>query len=265
MPQPARKMVQSLKFRKGAEGFNAKDIESAIERGYMAGARGDKFTKKTSFAPSSIGGYNGVCARYWYQAFDGAMFINSTDSQGLANMKVGSDAHTRLEGLFDEGGILVEAEREFRVVDPPIHGFIDVVVNTGGDDIVGELKTTRESAFRYRVTTHKPMVQHLYQILIYMDSQDMEWGFLFYENKDDQTFIVIPVQMTPENRARLDEAYNWMRLVRMAWENRTLPERQFSAKSKPCKGCPLFKECWDNPTVEVGTIKIKSMDVPPIA
>ena len=264
MPQPARRMVQSLKFRKPPSGFNTVDIEDAIERGYMAGSRGDKFTKKTSFAPSSIGGYNGVCARYWYQAFDGAMFIDSTDSQGFANMLVGKDAHNRLEKLFDEGGILVEAEREFRIVDPPIHGFIDVIVNTGGDDIVGELKTTRDSSFRYRITSNKPMVQHLYQILIYMDSQNMEWGFLFYENKDDQTYTVIPVQMTEENRARLDDAYSWMRLVRQAWEQRTLPMRQFSAKSKPCKNCPLFRKCWYNPEVEVGTIKIKSMDVPPI-
>lgn len=265
MPQPARRMVQSLKFRKPVDGFNVKDIESAIERGYLAKSRGDKFTKKTSFAPSSIAGYQGVCARYFYQAFDGADFVDSTDAQGFANMSVGSDAHTRLEKVFDDGGILVEAEREFYLLDPPIHGFIDVIVNTGGEDIVGELKTTRESAFRYRVTTGKPMAQHLYQILIYMDSQSAEWGFLFYECKDDQTYTIIPVQMTEENRQRLENAYAWLRSVRKAWEDRTLPERQFSSKSKPCKGCPLWKKCWDNPDAEVGTIKIKSMDVPPIA
>lgn len=259
-----RDIVQGLRFRKPPSNFEVRDLEQAFERGYLAMSRGDKFTTKTTFAPSSVGGYSGVCARYWVQAFNGAMFTDTTDAMGIANMENGSYAHKRLENVLEKSGVLVEAEREFWIEDPPIHGFIDAIVNLGGDDIVGELKTTRNDSFMYRKTTGKPMAQHLYQVLIYMHAMNLESGFLFYENKDDQTFVILPVQMTPENRQLLEDAFEWLREVRRAWENKMLPKRLFSKVTKECKTCPMWSLCWDNPDVEDGDIKIKKMAVPPV-
>jgi radical SAM protein with 4Fe4S-binding SPASM domain len=49
-----------------------------IKSGYIVN-RVDKFTKKSSFAPSTIAYSHGECPRYWYLAFEGAMFTDNAD------------------------------------------------------------------------------------------------------------------------------------------------------------------------------------------
>jgi CRISPR/Cas system-associated exonuclease Cas4 (RecB family) len=263
----SRDIVANLRFKKEAttEGFTAAKLEAAIERGYLSQVREDKFTTKKTFAPSSIGYGHGTCARYWYQAFNGADFVEKTDALGVANMANGSSAHDRLEKVLEAAEVLVAAEIKMEMKDPPIFGYIDALVKIDGETVVGELKTTREEAFMFRKNTMKPSGNHLYQILIYMRATGKQKGFLFYENKNDQTYLVIPVEMTERNAKILDDALDWLRLVRKNWEegegtDKNIPQRPWTKRNKICRGCPLFEKCWP----EDGEAPTSDVIIPPM-
>lgn len=266
----SRDIVASLKFKQASDdaGFTAEKLERAIEAGYLKQAREDKFTTKKTFAPSSIGYGHGTCARYWYQAFNGADFVEKVDALGVANMSNGSAAHERLEKVLEDAGVLVASEIKMELNDPPIFGFIDAMVKIDGETVVGELKTTREEAFMWRKNTMKPSGNHLYQILIYMYATKKRKGFLFYENKNDQTFLVIPVEMNERNKKILSDAFTWLRLVRKNWEdaqenedkNVNIPQRPWTKRNKICRGCPLYEKCWP----EEGQPPLSDVVIPPM-
>jgi len=48
-----------------------------------------------------------------------------------------------------------------------------------------------------------------------------------------------------------------MREVRQAWENKTIPKKNYRNNSKVCKACPLQKDC---ALAEPGEIKIASLE-----
>ena len=257
----SREIIASLKFkREVSTGFTAAALEAAIEKGYLMNVREDEHKTKKTFAPSSIGYGHGTCPRYWYLAFSGAPFVETTDALGVANMMNGSAAHDRLEKIIEQAGVLVSKEIKMELKDPPVFGFIDVMVRINGEVVVGELKTTRQEAFLFRQHSHKPSGNHLYQILIYMHATGKDKGFLFYENKNDQTFLIIPVFMNEKNKVILDEALEWLRLVRKNWESihpdgdierepvdpdLNLPKRPWTRRNKICRECPLFEHCWE--------------------
>lgn len=272
----ARDIVASLRFKsEGESGFTAKKLEEAIEKGYMTQARESKFTTKKSFAPSSVGYGHGTCARYWYQAFNGAFFNEKIDALGVANMSNGSAGHDRLEKVFEDAGVLVAKEVKMTLNDPPIFGFIDVMVKIDGETVVGELKTARSESFEWRKNTMKPMGNHLYQILIYMKATGKNKGFMFYENKNDQTYLVLPVTMNPRNEKIINDAFDWLRLVHKnwkdnhdAWENNPeshdlnakIPQRPWTKRNKICRNCPLYEACWP----EDGEAPTSDVVIPPM-
>jgi hypothetical protein len=51
-------------------------------------------------------------------------------------------------------------------------------------------------------------------------------------------------------------AFQWMRDVRKAWEDKTLPTKNYRSNSKICKSCPIKKACAE---ADVGVIKIESL------
>ncbi len=58
------------------------DKEALIEKinsGYIVN-RVDKFQTKKTFAPSTIAFSHGECPRYWYLAFEGAVFTDNADA-----------------------------------------------------------------------------------------------------------------------------------------------------------------------------------------
>lgn len=232
---------------------SADEIGELVEEAYLKQRRADGETTKETFAPSSIGGYNGTCPRFWYMAFDGANFEYTHDASSLAIMGSGTAAHERIEGVFEDTGILVDKEIEIVLDDPPIRGYLDMIVNWKGENIVGEIKTTRQEAFTHKVVTRKPSPQHLLQLLIYMRATGCQKGFVFYENRNTLEFVIIPVAMTPENEALLEDCLDWLRTVRQAWENQTIPKAPYQRRNKICKACPLYQRCADQP---VGALKI---------
>jgi len=257
----SRTIVQGLKFRRQPEGFNANELSSMLEKAYLDQRRKDKFTQKKTFSPSTIGYGHGVCPRYWFLAFTGGMFVEEVDALGIANMANGTQAHERIEALFDQLGIRLGNEIEILHDDPPIRGFADVEIDWKGEPVIGEVKTTRQESFLVRQSTGKPSANHLFQILTYMKVRDRKIGFLLYENKNSQEFLIIPIEMTEANEQIIDKAFDWMRKVYKSYTDGQAPIRPYSKKVAVCKACPFSEWCWSDESPE-GTIEIEKMEVP---
>lgn len=258
-----REIVQGLKFRKQPKGFDANRLSVILEAAYMQQRRPDKHTQKKTFSPSTIGYGHGTCPRYWFLAFTGGPYVDTVDALGIANMANGTQAHERIEALFDASGIRLGNEIEILHDDPPIRGFADVEIMWDGEEVIGEVKTTRQEAFLVRQSTMKPSANHLFQILTYMKVRNRKLGFLLYENKNSQEFLIIPIEMNDANEAIIGKAFDWMRLVYKTYEDSEAPNIPFRANSKICKACPFKKWCWseDSPA---GVVDIPAMEVPKI-
>lgn len=254
-------IVAQPAFPKRGEPLDSQAIAEAIAAGYLKKRRPDKYTQKVTFSPSNIGykGGNGICPRYWFLAFNGGDFVETTSAQGIAIMNSGTEAHAELEEIFEEMGILVESEIEIKLADPPIRGYLDAILNWNDEEVVCEIKTTRQEAFIFKQLTGKPSPHHFIQLLIYLKATGKRRGFLLYQNRNDMRFCVIPVELDEANEAILEEVFGWMRRVYKAYEDNTLPQRPFRKHNKICQSCPLFEPCWSG---EPGEIKIEKMEIP---
>lgn len=225
------------------KGFDAHAFAELMEKA-MAGEQGPVFKKKKSFSPSVIGYGHGTCPRYWHIAFDGAMFDDSSDAVGMANMKNGSFVHDRLQAQMAEAlGEGVELEREINSENPPIRGFVDVIANFGTPS-VGEIKSAKQEIFDQIAATGKPLPYHIVQLLIYLRVLGISEGFFYYENKNTQQFIVIPVTVNEYYEKYTDQLFEWMTNTHDAFKEGKLakpitPKR----KAKECRYCPLVNEC----------------------
>ena len=242
----------------------AKLVE-AIEKGYTIN-RITKFQKKKTFAPSTIAYGHGECPRYWYIAFEGAEFDDSADAYAAANMTSGSLSHDRIQKAMIDAGIVKvftndkgEQTTEFKIIsnDPPIFGYGDGILNWDNQEVVLEIKTMPSEGFEYKKMSKKPKAGHLIQLLIYMKILKHEKGVLIYENKNNHELLVLPVKVNNYYIKWVDQAFDWMRAVRKAWENKTLPEKNYRSNSKICKSCPVKRTCEE---MEKGDIKIKSLE-----
>ena len=240
-----KSIIGTLKFQKQeAGGFDHVSFGNKIEESYLAGRKTNKFTKKETFSPSSIGYGHGNCSRYWFIAFNGTEFNDTFTAQGIANMENGTAAHDRIQKVLERTGHLVDSEVEIRNEDPPIRGFIDAVLDWNGEQVIGEIKTAKQEVYAIRQTSMKPSGNHLLQLLIYMKLRKSRYGVFIYENKNDQELCLIPITVNDRYIKILDELFEWLRATRKAFEDDTLPNRPFT-KSKPaCKNCPVFDTCW---------------------
>lgn len=237
--------------------LNNKALIEKINSGYTIN-RVDKFTQKKSFAPSTIAFSHGECPRYWYLAFEGGVFEDNADAYSGANMTAGTKSHERIqEAMGNVPDFLVDSE--FKVVsnDPPIFGFGDVILKWDDEDILGEIKTMGMEGFEYRKKVGKPKTGHLIQLLIYMKILKKAKAVLIYENKNNHDLLVLPVEVNDYYRQWIDNAFQWMRDVRKAWVDKTLPTKNYRSNSRICKTCPLTKVCAD---AGVGSVKIKSLE-----
>ena len=227
-----------------------------IQHGYIA-KRETKFAQKKTFAPSTIAYSHGECPRYWYLAFEGAMFEDNADPYGGANMTNGTKSHERIQQAMADAGILKDAEFKVTYSDPPIFGFGDVILDWEGKDLLGEIKTMPSEGFEYRKASGKPKLGHLVQLLIYMKILNKTEAVLIYENKNNHDLLVIPVQISDYKIRWVNQTFDWMRSVRKAWEDKQLPEKNYRSNSKICKTCPLSKTCAE---AGKGLIKINSLE-----
>lgn len=236
--------------------LNTQELIDKINHGYIA-KRESKFTKKNSFAPSTIAYSHGECPRYWYLAFEGAMFEDNTDPYGGANMTAGTKSHERIQQAMADAGILKDSEFKVTWQDPPIFGFGDVILDWAGEDLLGEIKTMPNEGFEYRKASGKAKLGHLIQLLIYMRILNKTKAVLIYENKNNHDLLIIPVEINDYYKKWVNQTFDWMKTVRKAWEDKQLPEKNYRSNSKICKTCPLSKTCAE---AGKGEIKIKSLE-----
>lgn len=283
-----REISVGLNLRKvNSYDFDYQKMDRLLEEAYLKRNRGVSHKRKRSFAPSGIGYGSGACPRRWYLAFSGAEYDETADALGVANMAHGVAVHDRLQELFEEAGIVVQNEREMKVEHPPIRAFIDSIVEIDGIQAVVEIKSTRDESFVHRKFSGNPMPYHLYQLLLYMYFENIDQGCLLYENKNDNTFLTIPVRMNDRTRKIVEDCIEWLEMVWDNWHQdatfeepgeynpeltesqqddgfrsvsyENLPTRPFTKRSKECKSCPVFNECWNK--LEDGNVDLPPMEV----
>ena len=242
-----------------ADAFSVDGLVEAIQHGYIAN-RGPRHQQKKSFAPSTIAYGHGECARYWYLAFDGGTFEDNADAFAGANMTNGTLSHERIQKAMEDAGILKQSEFKIISNDPPIFGYGDVILDWEGEELLGEIKTMMNEGFEYRKANRKPKPGHLIQLLIYMKILQKRKAVLIYENKNNHELLVLPVEINDYYIKWVNEAFDWMRTVRQAWVDRTLPEKTYRSNSKICKSCPLSKVCADAGSGDVRIDRLEPID-----
>jgi len=248
-----------IKAEKDAEIKKIVDTDALVEKiqhGYIA-KRGPRHQQKKTFAPSTIAFSHGECPRYWYLAFEGGTFEDNADAYAGANMTNGTLSHERIQKAMEDAGILKDAEFKVTWSDPPIFGYGDVILDWEGEDLLGEIKTMPMEGFEYRKKTGKAKLGHLIQLLIYMRILNKTKAVLIYENKNNHDLLIIPVQANDYHVRWVGQAFDWMKTVRKAWEDKTLPEKNYRSNSKICKTCPLSAVCSE---AGKGDIKISSLE-----
>ena len=246
-----------------------------IESGYMTKTK-PKFTKKQNFSASGLTYGAGECPRYWYLAFDGAIHFDNSDARGVANRTNGTYGHNRIQEAIKNAGLLDEdmewdtIERKYekqthpslefraRTEDPPFDGYGDVMLNHNGQRMIGEIKTVGHDDFEYKKMRRKAKKAHLMQLLMYMKIWKIGKGVMIYENKNTHELLTLPVAVNDHYRRWVDQAFDWMRVVRKSWKDRQLPEKPYRSNSKICKVCPIQKACAE---AETGVVKIKPLEL----
>lgn len=250
-----------------SKAFDVLAMEELLEEASAKTGRKNGFTKKKSFAPSGVGYGSGTCPRYWYYAFHGANFVYDNTARQRANMDAGTAAGERIAKLFEKAGILNSAEFKIEHEDPPIFGYGDLAVTWQGEQMIGEVKTTRTESFATRVAKQEAPGYQMIQLLLYMHILGKKKGFFVVEDKNDHSLLIIPILMTEARQKLVDEVLEWMRSVKAASDADTLPKRPFTPKSKECKSCPVWDTCWEG--YKRGSVNGKDpnpgvVDIPPL-
>jgi CRISPR-associated protein Cas4 len=239
--------------------YDLKSLAKIVEGSYSNGSNRIGYVKKETFSPSTLGYQSGRCPRRWVMLFRGAEQEDIHEPRSVDNMITGTAAHERIQKNFHHANeFTLDIEWDLWVDDPPVHGFVDMIIRDfNGFDIVVEIKTTRTEAFVARKHNNKGPDYQTLQLLLYMYFLDMRYGLLLYEDKNDHDKLLIPVEMTSENRQKIEKVVEWMRTVRHAYEDDKLPERPYRKNSKECKSCPLLKWCAEQP---IGDIKLEPLE-----
>jgi CRISPR/Cas system-associated exonuclease Cas4 (RecB family) len=256
-----RFIVDTEKMTIAQKRFDVKKLAELINDSYLNDRRGPNDRAKKSFAPSGIGYGAGTCPRRWFYDFQGGtMREDDVDSTGVANMSYGTEAHARLQKVFENAGILVEAERKVISERPPVYGFADLVIDWQGEEVVGEIKTTSQESFVSKKAKNQPAGYHLLQVLIYMRVRGLNKGFIIYENKNTQALLILPVTWNVDNTKLADDTFEWMQKVYDNAMAGTKPKRPFkSSKSVVCKTCPFKTTCWED---EEGVVDLPVLEIP---
>lgn len=250
------KNLQSMAPPAESKDIDINKLTDLINQGYET-YNSSSFKKKKSFSPSTLVYGNGACPRYWFIAFNGAIFVDKFDPVSIGNMKSGTDAHERLGDLLNRSGLQIKyLELELESDDPPIRCFIDVGVDRAGEEVIGEIKTTRSEVFHARQSKGQPADYHIMQLLIYMKLRGVRAGFILLENRNDFSLLIFPVYMGESEQEWVDEAFDWMRTVHKAYKENKLPKKPYRKNAKECKSCPVKDACDD---MDEGVIDIAPM------
>jgi hypothetical protein len=258
------------KPKKKVSDFKLDGLVEKINTGYTINNEPKHQVKKT-FAPSTLVYNHGECPRYWYLAFSGTTFEDNSDAFGVANRTNGTKSHDRIQQALINSGITkvfqkedkdtkqVKDTTEFEIKNenPPIFGYGDGIITWNNEEVVLEIKTVANEGFEYRKNTGKAKKDHIFQILIYMKILGYQRGIILYENKNNHELLPILVEVNDYYREYLNNAFEWMKVVRASWMKNELPIKNYRSNSKICKVCPVQKEC---DKMGAGVVKIASLE-----
>lgn len=252
-------LEKSLPITKEYFDFKIKELGELLEATYPELLEQRDTTKaKASFAPSQLFYGSGVCPRLWFYKFQGGHDVPADfDGPGVFNMESGTDAHTRLQKLFVKSGISTEEQIEVFIESetPPVRGYMDAMIQWEGEELPVEIKTSKQEVFYHRQAQMQGAGYQVMQLLLYMHILGKDKGLLFYENRNDGGWLILPILMTEENQAVVDHMVEWMNAV---YNNTELPQRPFTKKSKECKGCVFAEICWED---KPGTVELLPLEV----
>ena len=258
------------KPKKKESSFKLDGLVEKINTGYTINNEPKHQVKKT-FAPSTLVYNHGECPRYWYLAFSGATFEDNSDAFGVANRTNGTKSHDRIQQALINSGIAkifhkedkdtkqVKDTTEFEIKNenPPIFGYGDGIITWNNEEVVLEIKTVANEGFEYRKNSGKAKKDHIFQILIYMKILGYQRGVILYENKNNHELLPILIEVNDYYREYLNNAFEWMKVVRASWMKNELPIKNYRSNSKICKACPVQKEC---DKLGAGVVKIASLE-----
>ena len=250
--------------------FNLDGLVEKINSGYVVENK-PKHQTKTTFAPSTLSYNHGECPRYWYFAFSGTTFEDKSDAFGVANRTNGTYSHDRIQDALIKSGIAkvfevenektkqIEKTTEFKIYNenPPIFGYGDGILEWNNEEIMLEIKTVPNDGFEYRQNTGKAKKDHILQTLIYMKILGFKRGIILYENKNNHKLLPILVEVDDYYREYINNAFEWMKVVRASWMKNELPIKNYRSNSKICKNCPIQKACDE---AGAGVVKISSLE-----
>lgn len=251
-------LISKLVSRPRNMNFEVDKFVRKLNKEYVKSRKNTVFRTKKSFSPSTVGYGYGTCPRYWSLAFKGAEFDDSWSAPQVIAMMNGTDSHERIQQKIEEMGILEDKEVEIKNEDPPIRGFVDIIINDNGTRAVGEIKTIKAEQFYKRKDEGVPSDSHFLQTLIYMKLLDIPEGFVLYEDKNNHSYAATPILMTDKNSEYIDYVFDWMKQVYDAHKDDKNVSRAYTKSSTTCKYCPLNRVCYESPN---GRTKIPPLEV----
>ena len=83
---------------------------------------------------------------------------------------------------------------------------------------------------------------------------------MFYENKNTQEFLIIPINMNEKNEKIINNTFDWLNKVYNSYQESLLPNRVFLKTSYACTNCPVKKTCWKE--LSDGDVEIEGLTNP---
>lgn len=142
------------------------------------------------FHPSTIG----YCERK--SVFEMMMLPHAPVSAKIQRVfENGHSFHERFEKMFDEMGILIEAEKI--IESDEISGRTDAWIKINSEDFLVELKSASNFSFEWMQKKNEPKIQHVEQLMLYLHLTDINNGIILVENKDTQDLLEFVVRYDP--------------------------------------------------------------------
>jgi CRISPR/Cas system-associated exonuclease Cas4 (RecB family) len=253
--------ITTLKIKKKPGGFDKEKFLQEFQDTYESKAG---FTEKKTFSPSTLGYGHGMCARYWFIAFNGAEFRDTANASAKAAMENGTFTHDRIQarlGKMNNSYKLIANEIDTWYQDPPIHGYMDSLIHDIDNDLMMplEIKSAKDEQYSIKRYDLEPSDNHRIQLLSYMKIWGYKYGTFVYENKNDQSLCLIVIEMDEDNTKLIDYVFDWLRGVYDLYMAETLPNRAFTKSTWACKGCPVRDVCWKEMKEEEGEVQYPAM------
>ncbi|QHW35834.1 hypothetical protein GZH47_33625 (plasmid) [Paenibacillus rhizovicinus] len=228
-------------------------LEPMIKSYYHESQKDGNRPMRGKLHPSTIG----MCDRRI--VFDMIMVPKeANDAQLMRIFDNGHGMHHRYEKMFEDMGILVQAEMRIELEN--ISGHTDAWVkirsfaNPHGEDYLVELKSAFSKSFEWMVKNNLPKKEHRAQLTFYMHLTGIKKGIIFVENKDTQEVWEYELEYDPAlGQQLMNKAH---RLIEMA-QQRRLPaiEKGYTPSNYKCAQCPYNIYCHAGATRQDGAVR----------